>query len=112
MKRVVYLSAFLLFLSCGSAAKIEGNQSTLSASKHRSELALDPYRFVEEWGVKKKKEFSIERILYDGKIYEALVSVGKKGAQTWIALRFEKDDHGYIFLDQRSVKFDHAWPRR
>ncbi|GEM_PF-3891779 len=112
MKRLVVLSYVFLFVSCGSVPKIEGNQSTLSASKNGLELATDPYRFVEDWGVKKEKRVWIERILFDGKVYEALVSVGEKGREKWIAMRFKEDDHGYIFLDQRPVKFDYAWPTR
>lgn len=93
--------------ACGGSQK--GNQTNLPVSNVSARVA-DPISFVEGWSLNNlAPALSVERILFDGDLYEAVVSVDEK---TSFAILFKKENSKWNVLSHKKVASDYGWPVR
>lgn len=121
--RIFYSCFFVIcivFSGC-SGSNIKRNQTPIDASKMSSNDLSDPVSFVENWVLKNAKGLNmttsdkpvaeVERVLFDGKIYEAVVVIEGSKEESFL-ISFEKKDSNWSFISQKKVALDYGWPAR
>lgn len=116
----ILVGYFAGFSGCTKSG-IKRNQISNEASKQIPSDPSDPVSFVEVWvadnlDVLEVRTFetshpTVERILYDGKIYESVVSIGDESKASFL-IRFRKENAKWIFLSQKKIALDYGWPSR
>ncbi len=113
-----------LVLSGTSACKASHAKTDPSISETSHSLSFDlsdPILFVESWvlsngvalgiTVDDPAEIFVGRILFNGDIYEAVVSIGNDDKDIFL-ISFQKQSSNWVFRSQKRGALDHGWPSR